>query len=68
MTGAEGADDAFPHSQLRRAGGPIGKGRVRFVWSGVSGDAARWEQAFSVDGGETWLSNWIMEFSRRAVS
>ncbi|WP_282615243.1 hypothetical protein [Streptomyces sp. GESEQ-4] len=41
---------------------------MRFVWSGVSADAARWEQAFSVDGGETWLSNWIMEFSRRAAS
>jgi hypothetical protein len=42
--------------------------RVRFVWSGVSVGAARWEQAFSLDGGESWLSNWIMEFSRRAAS
>ncbi|POX48219.1 hypothetical protein [Streptomyces sp. Ru72] len=38
--------------------------RVRFVWSGVSPTAARWEQAFSVDGGETWVTNWVMEFSR----
>ncbi|MDC0766500.1 hypothetical protein [Streptomyces sp. HD] len=38
--------------------------RVRFVWSGVSTESARWEQAFSVDEGRTWLTNWIMEFSR----
>ncbi|TQJ91057.1 hypothetical protein [Streptomyces sp. SLBN-31] len=38
--------------------------RVRFVWSGVSPAAARWEQAFSVDGGESWLTNWTMDFSR----
>lgn len=40
--------------------------RVRFVWSGVSSTAAHWEQAFSVDGGATWVTNWIMRFSRRA--
>ncbi|MFE2261457.1 hypothetical protein [Streptomyces griseosporeus] len=39
--------------------------RVRFVWSGISPAAARWEQAFSLDGGETWLTNWVMEFTRR---
>jgi hypothetical protein len=38
--------------------------RVRFVWSGISSTTARWEQAFSVDGGETWVTNWIMEFTR----
>ncbi|MFJ7077039.1 hypothetical protein [Streptomyces sp. NPDC098781] len=38
--------------------------RVRFVWSGVSPTAARWEQAFSVDGGESWLTNWTMDFTR----
>ena len=38
--------------------------RVRFVWSGVSPTAAHWEQGFSVDGGETWVTNWIMDFSR----
>ncbi|MGC0328582.1 hypothetical protein RKD23_001572 [Streptomyces sp. SAI-170] len=38
--------------------------RVRFVWSGISATTARWEQAFSLDGGESWLTNWSMEFTR----
>lgn len=38
--------------------------RVRFVWSGISETAARWEQAFSVDGEDTWVTNWVMDFSR----
>ncbi|MGY4981231.1 hypothetical protein ACWCYL_29470 [Streptomyces sp. 900105755] len=42
--------------------------RVRFVWSGVSPGGARWEQAFSVDGGQTWVTNWTMDFSRPPVS
>jgi hypothetical protein len=38
--------------------------RARFVWSGASAVSARWEQAFSLDGGETWLTNWVMDFTR----
>ena len=38
--------------------------RARFVWSGISATSARWEQAFSVDDGRTWLTNWSMEFTR----
>ena len=37
--------------------------RVRFTWSGVTTPTPRWEQAFSVDGGTTWETNWIMEFT-----
>ncbi|WP_326653721.1 MULTISPECIES: hypothetical protein [unclassified Streptomyces] len=40
--------------------------RVRFTWSGISESAARWEQAFSVDGERTWMTNWVMELSRPA--
>jgi hypothetical protein len=69
FTGGRGefhGEDTFPHSPLRSSGGtPIGKDvRVRFVWSGVSATAARWEQAFSADGGDTWVTNWIMDFTR----
>ena len=39
---------------------------ARFRWSGISGNEARWEQAFSTDGGQTWIDNWFMELSRRS--
>ena len=36
---------------------------VRFVWNRLGADAARWEQAFSLDGIE-WETNWTMDFKR----
>jgi hypothetical protein len=36
----------------------------RFHWIPIDPDTARWEQAFSADGGATWETNWIMEFTR----
>jgi hypothetical protein len=48
-------------------GEDVHKGRpilARFTWSGVTTPAPRWEQAFSDDGGRTWETNWIMEFTR----
>lgn len=39
--------------------------KVRFLWSEITADAARWEQAFSADDGATWETNWIMSFRRR---
>lgn len=38
--------------------------RVRFIWESTSANTARWQQAFSFDGGEQWETNWIMEFTR----
>ena len=40
---------------------PIG---VRFLWTRPSAETCRWEQAFSADGGGSWETNWIMDFSR----
>jgi len=38
--------------------------RVRFLWTRVTSDTPRWEQAFSVDAGKTWETNWIMDFTK----
>lgn len=48
------ADDQFE-------GRPI---RVRFCWTVIDADTARWEQAFSPDAGQTWEGNWVMDFRR----
>jgi hypothetical protein len=52
-TGVFVGDDVFQ-------GRPI---RVRFTWTRGE-EAARWEQAFSADGGATWETNWTMDFTR----
>jgi hypothetical protein len=38
----------------------------RFIWSEITENSCRWEQALSPDGGKTWETNWIMEFTREA--
>jgi len=38
--------------------------RVRYLWARIAADAARWEQAFSLDEGNSWETNWIMDFTR----
>jgi hypothetical protein len=50
------ADDTFD-------GKPI---KVRFLWKVHNPDQPVWEQAFSVDEGKTWETNWIMRFTRVA--
>lgn len=37
---------------------------LRFMWDNITDTTARWQQAFSYDGGKTWDTNWIMEFTR----
>ena len=40
--------------------------KARFIWSGITAQAVHWEQAFSTDGGQTWVDNWHMDLTRRA--
>ena len=37
---------------------------MRFTFSSLVPDAGRSEQAFSADGGKTWETNWINEYTR----
>ncbi len=39
---------------------------MRFRWSAMTARSAVWDQAFSVDGGKTWETNWVMDFTRAA--
>ena len=38
--------------------------KVVYKWTKAGPNAARWEQAFSYDGGKTWETNWTMELTR----
>ncbi|MCX2862324.1 DUF1579 domain-containing protein [Paucibacter sp. PLA-PC-4] len=55
---AEGVGSFFADDELD--GRPI---RVRFTWSVPALGLPRWEQAFSADAGQTWETNWTMDFS-----
>jgi len=45
----------------RHEGRPV---RVRFLWNHSSANTAHWQQAFSIDGGASWETNWHMRFRR----
>jgi hypothetical protein len=38
---------------------------VRFIWRRIGPDELHWDQAFSTDDGETWETNWTMNFQRQ---
>lgn len=38
--------------------------RVRYRWTDTATGRPRWQQAFSADGGESWETNWVMDFER----
>jgi hypothetical protein len=40
--------------------------RIRLTWSVPEPGRPHWEQAFSEDGGQSWETNWLMEFTRCA--
>jgi hypothetical protein len=54
----------FEHVIEATDGRPL---KERFIWTFNSENARRWEQAFSLDDGVTWDTNWIMEFNRRST-
>lgn len=56
----DGAGEFYGHDQ--HEGQPV---LVRFRWSAISANSARWEQAFSIDEGTNWETNWVMTFTRR---
>jgi hypothetical protein len=60
LVGSFSGDVGIFEGTDRLDGRPI---RVRFTWTGVTTPTPRWEQAFSDDGGETWETNWVMEFT-----
>jgi hypothetical protein len=41
--------------------------KVRFTWTHPTPNTAHWEQAFSGDGGKTWETNWVTDFTRVAA-
>ena len=51
------------HGDDELDGKPI---RVVFRWTDITPTSARWEQAFSADGGKTWETNWRMTMTREA--
>ena len=62
MVGGFTGDRGEFYGEDHHDGRPI---QVRFFWTRLGPDAARWEQAFCHDG-QTWETNWIMEFTRVA--
>jgi hypothetical protein len=39
---------------------------VRYQWKDITPSSARWEQAFSFDGGHSFATSWVMRFTRTA--
>jgi hypothetical protein len=55
----KGVGTFYADDMLR--GKPI---KVRFTWSHITPNSARWEQAYSGDGGKTWEPNWLQRLER----
>ena len=55
----KGVGTFYAADKLR--GKPI---KVRFNWSHITPTSARWDQAFSPDGGKTWEPNWLQTLER----
>jgi hypothetical protein len=40
--------------------------RIRAIWSQPAANQVHWEQAFSIDRGKTWETNWTMRMTRQS--
>ena len=49
------------HAETTLNGAPT---QVRFLWLQTNTSSPRWEQAFSIDRGIIWETNWTMDFTR----
>jgi hypothetical protein len=38
--------------------------RMRYIWSDITPQSARWQRAISADAGTTWESTWFIELER----
>ncbi|MFC3552339.1 NIPSNAP family protein [Lysobacter cavernae] len=56
----EGGVGTF-YGHLEHEGRPV---LARFTWDAIGANAAHWQQAFSLDGGRSWETNWHMWFRR----
>jgi hypothetical protein len=54
-----GVGSFFADDMLR--GQPV---RIRFLWLRTDTLSPRWEQAMSADNGQSWETNWTMDFTR----
>lgn len=46
----------------------VGQQRTRYTFSDCLPDSVRWDSATTADGGQSWRTSWIMEFSRTRAS
>ena len=60
VVGGFDGDHGEFYGEDREGGRPV---KIRYTWSKLDRDHARWEQAFSYDN-RTWETNWTAEFTR----
>jgi len=65
VTGGFGDDERGVFTAAEEYNGvPI---TCRYLWLDITATTARWEQAFSIDAGQTWETNWVAEFTRSST-
>jgi hypothetical protein len=65
MTGSFSNGVGLFHGIGEHAATPV---LIRFVWDSITAASARWGQAFSVPGMDSWEINWVMLFDRESVN